>query len=255
VSTFPPYRPKVYADERIPNHIIEDCVAASGVNLAAAATNGRVPQTDAEVLALRAATGDLSGPEGFRDLQAGMTKRYGWGGYLSDQWSAITRMRSEPLWVSVIGQYAVLPDRLRNPGQGNVSHAIALTGDTANYALVIDPLQKPIVTARRISYDELRIYCASGNFASLSIPEYEHATKHWLCTIGGPGRFSVWKQHGGTWVEGHRGTIRTVKRRCSAPRPPRESGGPPMVELLEGVNHGYFVEVAGRISATEVLGA
>lgn len=167
-----------YASERFGTPPYEDCVAASGVNLARAATNGTVPPTNAEVKALRKATGDLSGGEGLADLQKGMLKRYGFGGVRASTWSAIEAALKSNGWVACIGMTGALPTRLQNVGQSSVAHCVAFGPDTAATAVDVDPIQRGATTARAITLAEVKAFCVSnllsngGPFLSLRVDEY-----------------------------------------------------------------------------------
>lgn len=168
------FRGQPPADERnLPGAPIVNCVAASGVNIARAADDGETPSTDAEVIGLRRDTGDTEGPENLVQLKGGMAKRYpGYTTTLDDQWLTIAEGVATDRWFVVLGDYAQLPARMRNPGQANVPHAVACGPDIQNRAVIVDPIQKPIPSYERVTVAELRKFCSSGAYQSLSIREY-----------------------------------------------------------------------------------
>lgn len=168
------YRKMPCPDERRPGFPVDSCVAATGVQMARAATNGAISASDAEVVALRAATGDIHGPENLPDLQSGIRSRYGFSTTLDDQWDTIAAGLAADKWFAVLGWYFDLPDRLRNAGQKNVMHCIPAGPDTQNHCVIADPLQKPVVTYEWMTLAELRTFCAGGSFQSLAIREYSH---------------------------------------------------------------------------------
>lgn len=171
------FRAEPPADERNkPGASIINCVAASGVNIARAADDAKTPSTDAEVLALRAATGDLIGGEDLIDLQKGISKRYGYATTIDDQWLTIAEGLAGDRWFVCLGWYAQLPARNRNPGQANVFHAVAFGPDTVNHAVCVDPIKKPTPDYDRMTMAEVRKFCSSGNFQSLGIREYSEVT-------------------------------------------------------------------------------
>lgn len=164
------YRPPVYADERNGGPII-NCVAASGVNISRAATNGAIPASDAEVKALRKATGDIVGGQTLRQLQTGLRNRYGFTGYLADNWTAYTNGFAGKGWFAALGWLHSLPRRCWSQPT-DVFHCIAVTGAGQGFVDIIDPLQKPRPVAQRITVDEFRTFASSGGYASLRLDEF-----------------------------------------------------------------------------------
>lgn len=165
------FRPFFYADERNGQPIIENCVAASGVNLARAATNGAIPSTDAEVMALRAATGDLHGGQTLQQLRFGMFRRYGFAGPITTSWTALTQGFNGPAWFASLGWLHKLPKR--NWTQpSDVFHCIAVTGDGPGHVIIADPLQRPRPVAQRMTIAEFRPFAQSGGYDALRIDEY-----------------------------------------------------------------------------------
>lgn len=171
----PPSQP--WADERDASPPFENCVAASGVNLANAATLGTIPTTDQEVQALRKATGDTVGGEGLPDLAKGMRARYGFTGLLDESWATIvTGLVSGGRAFAVIGRYDHLPPAFRTPQPTFKDFHCAYVGSNGgNSAWWVDPLDhsgpggKP--AGRAMSMLTLRAFCASGANASLGLIE------------------------------------------------------------------------------------
>lgn len=195
MSTF---RPFFYADERNGGPII-NCVAASGVNLARAATNGAVPSTDVEVKELRKATGDAVGGQTLKQLQIGLTKRYGFAGPITTSWVALDL--TGPAWYASLGYLHSLPKRCWGQPT-DVFHCIAVTGDLAGTVIIIDPLQKPRPVPQRLTLEEYRKYAGSGGYQALRVDEYSevphvavrcaHAWEStWLYDRAG----ASWKRH------------------------------------------------------------
>jgi hypothetical protein len=192
------YRKLPCADERGQGPII-NCVAAGGVNLARAATNGTVPATDAEVLALRAATGDTQGGENLHDLQHGMQARYGFLTTLDESWPAIANgLGSGNRWVAAVGYLHQLPGRLWTQPT-DVFHCVVFGPDSSTRAVIVDPLQRPVPLYRYISMAEVQTFCKSGGYSSLSIGEYTHAA--YVGHIAKRGAFWQYTKHpSGRWT-------------------------------------------------------
>lgn len=168
------FRGQPIADERIPGHDVDSCVGASGVTVVRGANDGETPATDAEVVALRLASKDTSGPMNLIQLQAGIKARYGYTTELDDRWETIADGLATDRWMVCVGWYVTLPARNRNKGQANVMHAVAFGPDSVNHAVSADPIKKPVPTYDRLTMAEVRKFCASGNYQSLSIREYSH---------------------------------------------------------------------------------
>lgn len=164
------FRPFFYADERNGGPII-NCVAASGVNLARAATNGAIPSTDDEVKALRKATGDATGGQTLQQLRFGMFSRYGFSGTITTTWTALTTGFAGPAWFASLGYLHSLPKRCWSQ-PSDVFHCIAVTGDGQGHVIIADPLQKPRPVAQRLTIAEFRQYAQSGGYQALRVDEY-----------------------------------------------------------------------------------
>lgn len=165
------YRPFFYADERLSGRPVIYCVVASGVNLARAATNGAIPGTDDEVLALRIATGDPTGGQTLQQLRFGMFKRYGFSGPITESWTALTNGFAGPAWFASLGWLHQLPKRCWSQPT-DVFHCLAVTGDGPGHVIIADPLQKPRPVAQRMTIAEFRDYASSGGYQALRVDEY-----------------------------------------------------------------------------------
>lgn len=173
------YRPSLYADERNGGPII-NCVAASGVNIARAATNGAIPPTDDEVKALRKATGDVVGGQTLRQLQTGLRNRYDFTGFLADNWQAYLNGFGGKGWFAALGWLHSLPKRCWSQ-PNDVFHCIAVTGDGTGFVVIVDPLQKPTPKPQRMTVDEFRTFASSGSYSSLRLDEFSevpHVSVH-----------------------------------------------------------------------------
>jgi hypothetical protein len=208
VSTF---RPSFYADERNGGPII-NCVAASGVNIARAATNGAIPSTDVEVVALRKATGDVIGGQNLQQLQFGLRKRYGFTGPITRTWASF--LFSGPAWYVSLGYLHSLPRRCWGQPT-DVFHAIAVTGDIAGHVVIIDPLQKPRPVPQRLTIEEFRVYAGSGGYQALRIDEFSEvphvsvSCRRWQSTW-------LYDRAGGRWNR-HRAFNVRFSGRCTVP--------------------------------------
>lgn len=135
------------------DHIIADCVPASGVMLANKITHNRYPSTVAEREALQNAMGTQDTGANALQLTGGMFKRYGLrlapavGG-----WTAIAAALADPTkGVALFGRYHLLPAALRNqslqPGFGADGsydgHCIYAQG-----GLIGDPLGTHMIAAK-----------------------------------------------------------------------------------------------------------
>jgi hypothetical protein len=212
-----------WADERLGVPPFINCVAASGVNIAGAATNGTVPTTDAEVQALRVATGDTAGGENLQQLAHGMTVRYGWTGTLDESWQTITTgLVSQGKWFAVIGDYDALPAAFRTPQPTfHGLHCTAVGPRDSKTCQWVDPLDKSgpsgHPTSKPMPLAALRAFCATYAFGSLGIVEFSHEShKSYVVSIGA---LAVIR----SYTLGHNGCIlawrdtRWVNRNSSAP--------------------------------------
>lgn len=166
------YRKEPWADERNGQPILTNCVAASGVNIGRAATNGAIPATDAEVIALRNATGDTQGGENLDQLHHGMLARYDIRGKRTrGLWAPIeTGLKTGNMWWVVIGQLHSLPKRLWTQPH-DVTHAI-LFGPASDVQLVeVDPLMAHPVP-KLLTFDEAKAFCRSGYYEAYGLEEY-----------------------------------------------------------------------------------
>lgn len=265
------YTSTTWADERNALGIIS-CVSASAVNIARAATNGHIPATDAEVIALREASNDTSGGQTLASIQAGMKARYGWTGDLTSDWASIRDGLGWGTWFVVVGWYQNLPARLRNAGQANVFHAIAVGPKDGKLVQVVDALQRVTVESRSMTLDELNHFTASGSFSALGVKEYSHAPKHWEVSI--PHRrfplfysYFIYRDYPpapNTWTRGSDAKARNGKSarsrglsyRCEPPIARNVMGERRMLcKLLEGPFRGRFLaDGEGAVSAEEVAG-
>jgi hypothetical protein len=169
---------QLWADEVTPHPPFINCVPASGVNLINAATNGAHPTTDAEVQALRVATGDVSGGEGLEDLNKGLVKRYGYGGHIDNTWATIKSGLATGTCFAVIGRYDSLPPDFRKPQPSfKDGHCAYIGPRDPNTVYWVDPLDRsdnghPAV--RIMSLAVLQKFVASMGYQSLGIKEFSH---------------------------------------------------------------------------------
>ena len=249
------FRTMPCADERSGNPPFQNCVAATGVNIMRAATNGAVPPTDAEVIALRVATGDTSGGEDLRDLQKGILARYKVQTYLAGTWATIAAGLSKDTWYGVVGHYRDLPARMKNPGQADVFHAVAVgPGDKPGWAVLVDPIQKPAPSYIPVTLNEVFTYCQGGGFSSLGIVEYSEATKHGhIRVLPGPTNVytlsnGVWRKRTGILPRGFSADSTLVKPYVIRGKPQR------MTQVTEGARSGQWFNVASwNVKYTEEL--
>lgn len=179
------YSSGVWADERNALGVIS-CVAGSCVNLARVATDAAVAASDAEVIALRTAAGDLAGGMTLQQGQAGMTKRYGFGGELRDgDWSWIVTQFGLGWWFVGVGWYDELPARLRNAGQANVFHAVLFGPKTGGGFVIVDSLERDDVVMHDITITEIRRFLLSGGFTVLGLPEFSQCSRVTIRSFAG----------------------------------------------------------------------
>lgn len=170
--TLPHFRKLPCADERNGTPPFTDCGPAGAVNLARAADNGATPATDAEVLAIRAIIGSTpGGATSLQQVQAAMLKRYGLATKMGDgTWPFIFSGLTSNGWRIVRGDYDALPGRMQNPGQPNVEHFVVVGPGP----VIVDPIRKPAPFYAPATLDEIRHFCATGEFDALGIDEYSH---------------------------------------------------------------------------------
>ena len=242
------YRGMPLADERGQGPIV-NCVAASGVNIVRAADNGATPATDAEVIALRAATGDTQGGETLESLQVGIEARYGYRTVLAKTWAAIEVGLEADRWIVAVGWLHQLPGRLWTQ-DGDVFHAVAFGPATLEAAVIADPLQRPVPTYRHISLAEIRTFCASGRYASLSIAEYSHARK--IGHVAKRGAFFAYTRNG-IWRRKPRVTA-GFSAETTLARPYIDVCGKTrrMTQIRTGAYRGYWLDTV-QVRYTEVL--
>jgi hypothetical protein len=265
------YTSDLWADERNVLGVIS-CVSASAVNIARAATNGHVPATDAEVIALRVASQDTDGGQTLASVQAGMRRRYGWTGDLTSDWASIRDGLNWGTWFVVVGWYHDLPARLRNVGQANVFHAVCVGPKDGKLVQFVDALQRGTVESRSMTIDELNHFASSGGFSALGIKEYSHAPQHWIVSI--PKRrwplsyaYFIYRDYPpapNTWTRGNdreakngnSARSRGLSYRCEAPVAKSVMGQRRMMcKLTEGPFKGrYLADGEGAVHASEVAG-
>lgn len=244
------------ADERnIANAPIVNCIAASGVNIARAATDGAIPATDAEVIALRHATGDTQGSENLLDLRTGMAARYGWHNLVIDNsWAKVNAGLKRKTWIATYGWYSRLPNRMKNPGQRDVVHCIAVGPDSPSTVVIVDPIFKPRPIYRVASFDELHKFMASGGFINLAIEEYSRLERRGHVSVV-PGNFFVYSYSRGVWTRRVRDTGGFSADTSLAATYTNVVGHPTlrMAQIRTGFLTGYWLNTTGdHITYTEI---
>lgn len=166
------FRGTPIADERNGTPPFKDCGPAGAVNLARAADDGETPGTDAEVIAIRRLIGATPGGRTTLPMVAhAMLSRYGYATQLGDgTWTPIYEGLTTDRWLIVRGDYKALPLRMLNPGQPNVEHFIVVGPGP----VIVDPIRKPVPVYYPATMAEIRHFCSTGEWDSLSIREYSH---------------------------------------------------------------------------------
>lgn len=249
------FREMPCADERnIPGAVIVNCVAATGVNISRAATNGVMPATDAEVLALRRATGDTSGGEGLIELRTGMESRYNFKGLIIDNdWNRMAKgLSSGRMWYAIVGWYSFLPSRIKNTGQRDISHCVAVGPSSGNTVVIVDPLQKPYPRYVVVSLAEVKKFSGSMGFLNLGIGEYSR-----MPTYGGhvsvDGTFYQYEKNGSRWTRvKHKNATFSADSTKAATYPDVYGESRRMAQLTTGSRKGYWVNTTGlNVTYTE----
>lgn len=151
--------------------LTEDCVAASGLDIAAAAGIGN-PVNRLEREALRVDSGDTSGGQSLESLARGLDKRYGHRPHSSTTWQYVVDHPER--WFVCIGQYKALSPHLRRwQLSGSFLHAVAFGPATATERWWANPLAPPSYGGEPVSLAQIRKYMATGADAAVSFAENE----------------------------------------------------------------------------------
>lgn len=245
-----------WADERQVGQPITDCVVATMLNGENVESDGAKPVTDAEVDALRAASGDTQGGETLAAGDLALRRRYGRRPHtVADTRARIEAALDEGAYIAVIGLIGALPARLRTQSR-SVMHAVLM-----GPGKIIDPLDrsgpggKP--QARSISRSEQLDFARSGGYEALVFIPHVYRPKHWEVHLRA-GLFFVYREPTPAkpkWSRGPHVTGGTTYR-CAAPQWVDGVMGKrrKLVEVLEGKFKGRYIDVGytSRIVAREV---
>jgi hypothetical protein len=206
-----------FANERGQTPPFDDCIAASGLNIANAAGAKR-PTTHAEIEALRVASGDSTGGQSLTTLRAGIVRRYDLHPAPSSEWDAIATGIAHNRWFVVRGDYQSLPAHYRRfQPSGTFSHATAVgPSDAPGHSWWVDPLEPQITHGEDMSLTTLRAFCATAGFDAISLAEKPRPIIHRVAVKGifarwypgPPARHTPWFTRG---FSAEVGPIRTIR--------------------------------------------
>lgn len=157
------------------DHPVEDCVAASGVDVVAAA-GLRIPTGAAEREALRVASGDTSGGMTLEALQVGIKVRYNLDARLLHGQLQIEAALDFGYSLAVIGRYDVLPREWRWQAGADFLHAMWFDRNDAATRWRSDPLAYATNPGAAMPDALFRSFAASFGWHALGLIEGSAAT-------------------------------------------------------------------------------
>jgi hypothetical protein len=155
----------------VPTDEIADCVAASGIDIANAATRGAVPTHAAEREALRVDSGDVVGGMTLESLRLGLGARYGLHARLFSGQAAILDALETGFALVVFGMYDSLERKRRFQEKADFLHAMFFNRGTATTVFRADPLAGPAHHGALWPRDVFLTYARSGGFQALGLME------------------------------------------------------------------------------------
>jgi hypothetical protein len=155
----------------VPTDEIADCVAASGIDIANAATRGVVPTDAAEREALRVDSGDVAGGMTLESLQAGLSARYSLHAHLFSGKAEILDALKAGFALVVFGMYDSLERKRRFQEKADFLHAMFFNRLDATRVFRADPLAGPAHKGAPMPRDVFLDYARSGGFQALGLME------------------------------------------------------------------------------------
>ena len=174
------------------DHIVADCVPASGLMLANKVDRGGHPSGAAEREALQDAMGTQDTGADGAQLAAGLVARYGLRMGVGYSWANIAAALSDPgFGVVLFGTYQSLPGDIRamggQPGYTG-GHAMYAQANGAGSVTLGDPLGAGYL--EHVPIASLRAFCAGLGFMHLAALERVYQAG-WRAYVG-PGHVTFW---------------------------------------------------------------
>jgi len=159
----------------VPTDEIADCVAASGIDIANAATLGVIPTGAPEREALRVDSGDVDGAMDLAHLRTGLSTRYGLIAVPFSTKAEILDALDKGFALVVIGRYDSLERNRRFQEKADFLHAMFFNRNDDSHALTTlfraDPLAGPTHKGGRMPRDVFLKFARSGKFEALGLME------------------------------------------------------------------------------------
>lgn len=156
---------------------IEDCVAATGLDIVAAA-GLHIPITAPEREALRRDSGDTAGGQSLDSLKGGILKRYGLVATRLSGQVAIEQALDAGYALAVFGQYDVLPRAWRWQTPANFLHSMFFNRGPSGTRWRSDPLAFASNPGAGMPIALFRTFAHSGGWQALGLLEGSAALSH-----------------------------------------------------------------------------